>query len=475
MSFNSLTFALFLPIVFALYWIVGSKRISLQNLLLMVASYVFYGWWDWRFLSLIAISTLVDFTLGRAIEKSTKDRSRWFFLLASLVANLGLLGFFKYYNFFAESLSASLENIGIEVNEFTLNIVLPVGISFYTFQTLSYTIDVYRRKARATNDLIAFAAYVSFFPQLVAGPIERASSFLPQFLSERKFEYEAAVLGLKLILWGLFKKLVVADNAGELADKIFDNFELYPGPILFLGAVYFGFQIYGDFSGYSDIARGTSKLFGFDLMINFRCPYFSRNIAEFWQRWHISLNTWFRDYVYFPLGGSRCSTSKVIRNIFIVFTISGLWHGANWTFVAWGILNAIIFVPLLFWKDNKKKVSTTAQFRDLPFVAINFALVMICWIPFRCVSITQAYQYFVRMTTTPLSMSIPDERGFSPEQLFMAIPFILLLLLLEWFSREKVLPDFSNRVLSHSFQAFLIVMIVLFASDTSPEFIYFQF
>ncbi len=467
MSFNSLTFALFLPIVFALYWGLGQKRIAIQNVLLVVASYIFYGWWDWRFLSLIAISTLVDYFVGLGLGKATKPQARRWLLTLSLLANLGMLGFFKYFNFFAQSFAEASASLGVQVDEVTLNIVLPVGISFYTFQTLSYTIDVYRKQIEPTKNFVAFAAYVCFFPQLVAGPIERASHLLPQFLSERNFTYEKGVSGLKLILWGMFKKLVIADNCGALADKIFDNFESYPGPVLFLGAVYFGFQIYGDFSGYSDIARGASRLFGFDLMINFRCPYFSRNISEFWNRWHISLNTWFRDYLYFPLGGSRCSKWKIARNVFIVFTVSGLWHGANWTFVAWGILNAIIFIPLLIGRKRRFE-SDTPGFRDLPQILITFVLVMICWILFRAESILEAGQYLARMVTHSLNLDI----SFS---LLTATPFIGLLLAIEWLSRRLEYPDFNNPPLSRAFQVFLLVMIVVFASDTSPQFIYFQF
>jgi D-alanyl-lipoteichoic acid acyltransferase DltB (MBOAT superfamily) len=340
MSFNSIDFAIFLPIVFVLYWFVMNRRIWLQNGLLLIASYIFYGWWDWRFLTLIIFSTIVDFWVGIGLEKENKSRKRKILLWISILVNIGFLGFFKYYNFFLENFISAFSFFGAEFSIRSLNIILPVGISFYTFQTLSYTIDVYKRRVKPTHDFVAFSTYVSFFPQLVAGPIERASNLLPQFYSSRKFVYQEATDGLRQILWGLFKKVVIADNCAPYVNQIFSNPSDFSGSTLILGAFFFAFQIYGDFSGYSDIAIGTSRLFGFNLMQNFNFPYFSRDIAEFWRRWHISLSTWFRDYVYIPLGGSRVSVSKSIRNTFIIFIISGFWHGANWTFIFWGLLNA---------------------------------------------------------------------------------------------------------------------------------------
>ncbi len=321
MLFNSFSFALFLPTVFAAYWLIGSRR--RQNLFLMIASYVFYGWWDWRFLGLILLSSCVDYVAAHAIHASSIQtvRKRWFSL--SLSVNLGLLGFFKYFNFFAASLHSSMASVGVELSGPTLSIVLPVGISFYTFQTLSYTIDVYRRRIEPVREPIAFFAFVAFFPQLVAGPIERASNLLPQFQRSRSFDPVAARDGMRQILWGLFKKVVVADSAGVLADQVFAQSHLMSGSTLLLGAFYFSIQIYGDFSGYSDIAIGTARLLGFDLMRNFAFPYFSRDIAEFWRRWHISLSTWFRDYVYIPMGGSRASTARSVWNI--MGGVSGQW------------------------------------------------------------------------------------------------------------------------------------------------------
>jgi alginate O-acetyltransferase complex protein AlgI len=367
MLFNSIDFAIFLPIVFLLYWFVVNKNLKLQNLLIVIASYLFYGWWDWRFLSLILFSTLIDYSVGRKLLNEGNITKRKILLWVSILVNLGFLGFFKYYNFFLDNFIMAFSFFGTPINAQGLNIILPVGISFYTFQTLSYTIDVYKRKLEPTKDFIAFTAFVSFFPQLVAGPIERATNLLPQFYKNRRFEYDKAVDGLRQILWGLFKKVVIADNCAQYANQIFnDTSDYYSGSTLVLGAIFFTFQIYGDFSGYSDIAIGTSRLFGFNLKQNFSFPYFSRDIAEFWRRWHISLSTWFRDYLYIPLGGSRGGNWIKIRNTFIIFILSGFWHGANWTFIVWGGLNAIYFLPLLLLNKNRVNTNTVAQGRYLP-------------------------------------------------------------------------------------------------------------
>jgi len=329
MLFNSIDFAIFLPIVFVLYWFVINKNLKWQNAFIVVASYVFYGWWDWRFLSLITFSIVVDYFIGVFLGKEENQRKRKLLLWISICVNLGFLGFFKYYNFFVDNFVAAFSFFGMDIKAQSLNIILPVGISFYTFQALSYTIDVYKRRLEPTKDFIAFAAFVSFFPQLVAGPIERATNLLPQFYKKRTFDYSKAVDGLRQILWGLFKKVVIADNCAQFANQIFNNSADMNGSTLLLGVLFFTFQIYGDFSGYSDIAIGTARLFGFDLMRNFNFPYFSRDIAEFWRRWHISLSTWFRDYLYIPLGGSHGGTWTKIRNTFIIFIVSGFWHGAK--------------------------------------------------------------------------------------------------------------------------------------------------
>src|SRR5680860_1480877 len=405
MLFNSLDFAIFIPIVFLLYWFVFQKNLRIQNFLIVVASYFFYGWWDWRFLALIAFSTLVDYSVGWALANEHRHTRRIVLLWISIIVNLGFLGFFKYYNFFLDNFVSAFSFFGKEINANSLNIILPVGISFYTFQTLSYTIDVYRKKLEPTKDLVAFSAFVSFFPQLVAGPIERATHLLPQFYRKRTFNYAKAVDGMRQILWGLFKKIVIADNCAEYANEIFNNSGEYSGSTLLLGALFFTFQIYGDFSGYSDIAIGTSRLFGFNLMRNFSFPYFSRDIAEFWRRWHISLSTWFRDYLYIPLGGSRGGTWMKIRNTLIVFILSGLWHGANWTFVIWGGLHALFFLPLLLGDQNRKHLNQVAEnkilpsFRELLQMLFTFGLTSFAWIFFRADSLVDAINFIKRIFT----------------------------------------------------------------------------
>jgi len=399
MLFNSLDFAVFLPIIFILYWFIFNKNIKLQNLLIVCASYLFYGWWDWKFLSLIFFSTLIDYFIGRKLFTEEKTTNRKILLWSSIVINLGFLGFFKYYNFFVENFITAFTFFGCNINANSLNIILPVGISFYTFQTLSYSIDVYKKKLEPTKDFIAFAAFVSFFPQLVAGPIERATNLLPQFYKKRTFNYSNAIDGLRQILWGLFKKVVIADNCADYANLIFNNYTDYSGSVLVLGAVFFAFQIYGDFSGYSDIAIGTARLFSFNLMQNFAFPYFSRDIAEFWRRWHISLSTWFRDYLYIPLGGSKGGTFNKIKNTFIIFIVSGFWHGANWTFIVWGALNAIYFLPLLLLNKNRQNIDIVAYGKFIPSIndffkiIITFSLTIFAWIFFRAENLSHALNY----------------------------------------------------------------------------------
>ena len=399
MLFNSVDFLIFLPTVFLLYWFVFQKNLTLQNLFLLAISYLFYGWWDWRFLSLILICSGINYLAGLALASHEEEKKRKLILVTSCILSLGLLGVFKYYNFFIDNFINAFALVGIYLQARTLNIILPLGISFYTFKALSYTIDVYKRKLEPTKDIIAFFAFVGFFPQLLAGPIDRATNLLPQFYIKRTFEYDKAVDGMRQILWGLFKKIVIADNCATYVNQIFSNYETLPASALVLGAVFFSFQIYGDFSGYSDIAIGTSRLFGFSSMRNFSVPYFSRDIAEFWRRWHISLTSWFRDYLYIPLGGNRGTKYKVVRNTFIVFLVCGLWHGANWTFIAWGLINAIYFLPLLLLGKNRKNIDTVAQGKILPSIkelfqmGITFALATLGWIFFRADSIGQAFAY----------------------------------------------------------------------------------
>lgn len=487
MLFNSLDFAIFLPIVFILYWFVTNKSLKLQNLLIVGASYLFYGWWDWRFLTLILFSTVVDYFVGVSLKKQENQTRRKILLLTSIFVNLGFLGFFKYYNFFIDNFTDAFSFFGTEINANSLDIILPVGISFYTFQTLSYSIDVYRKKLEPTKDFIAFTAFVSFFPQLVAGPIERATHLLPQFYAKRKFEYSKAVDGLRQILWGLFKKIVIADNCAEFANNIFNNSADYSGSTLFMGAILFTFQIYGDFSGYSDIAIGTSRLFGFDLKKNFAFPYFSRDIGEFWRRWHISLSTWFRDYVYIPLGGSRGNIWVKIRNTFIIFLVSGFWHGANWTFIVWGALNALYFLPLLLTNNNRRHLDVVAQGKYLPslkelsLMLLTFGLTVFAWIFFRADSMEHAFSYISTLFSSSLfSMPyiIEAESGLQilPKTTLLLVSIFVLI---EWLGRdsEYAIEKIATKIvrpIRHVFYYAILTAIIWFGGSVQ-EFIYFQF
>lgn len=483
MLFNSLDFAIFLPIVFLLYWFVAQKNLKLQNALIVVASYVFYGWWDWRFLSLIIFSTVVDYLVGQKLRTEEQQSKRKVLLWTSIIVNLGFLGFFKYYNFFLENFVDAFSLFGMQINTNSLNIILPVGISFYTFQTLSYTIDVYKRKLEPTQNFIAFSAFVCFFPQLVAGPIERATNLLPQFFKKRTFEYHKAVDGMRQILWGLFKKVVIADNCAEFANQIFNNSADMNGSTLALGAIFFTFQIYGDFSGYSDIAIGTSRLFGFDLKQNFATPYFSRDIAEFWRRWHISLSTWFRDYLYIPLGGSRGGTWMKVRNTFVIFLVSGFWHGANWTFIIWGALNAIYFLPLLLTNNNRKNLGVVAEgkilpsFRELFAMLSTFSLTVFAWIFFRADNITNAFNYILGIFSNTL-FEVP--RFYAMRDALMSLSLIIVFLIIEWVGREKKfaiqnIGSISNNYIRYSLYFIIVFSILYFGSFKKNEFIYFQF
>ncbi|ALJ05263.1 acyltransferase [Pseudalgibacter alginicilyticus] len=482
MLFNSLEFAVFLPIVFLLYWFVPFKKIKHQNILILASCYFFYGWWDWKFLFLIIFSSLLDFYLAKRISKTDKNQHRKWFLRLSIIANISLLGIFKYYDFFIESFSETFKFFGQTIDPQRLHLILPIGISFYTFQTLSYTIDVYNKKLKATNDVIAFCCFVSFFPQLVAGPIERASNLLPQFLKKRKFNYNIAVNGSRQILWGFFKKVVIADNCARYVSLIFNDAHEFSGSTLMLGAVLFAFQIYGDFSGYSDIAIGTAKLFGFEFKQNFAFPYFSQNIAEFWRRWHISLTTWFRDYIYIPLGGSRVSKPKAFRNIFIVFMISGLWHGANWTFIIWAILHFLYYIPTLFFNKRKKQLNKTSKKPIISSIKVGFnilttfMLVTFAWIFFRADSIKAAFAYINGIFSNSI-ISLPE--FLSEEKLWIILFFIGFQTVIEWKGR------FNNHALEHfeiqfpkyiryGFYYALVMAIFLFGGK-QEVFIYFQF
>ena len=474
MLFNSLSFILFLPIVFLVYWKL-SKRLKWQNLWVLFASYVFYGWWDWRFLSLIFASTLVDYFIGLKISNACKAPRKQILLVTSLVFNLGLLGVFKYFNFFIESFN-NLLGSSYSDSFNTFDLILPVGISFYTFQTLSYTIDIYKGRLNPTRSFINFAGYVSFFPQLVAGPIERAVHLLPQFEKPRKFEFEKSILGLRQILWGLFKKVVIADNLAVIVDDVYLNYESMSSLAIIFGFISFSFQIYCDFSGYSDIAIGVSRLFGFDLIKNFNFPYFSQSISEFWRRWHISLTTWFRDYVYFPLGGNKKGIYSTVRNTLIVFSISGFWHGANWTFIFWGVLNAILFLPGIWFKRKKSVRKLFLVFR----VLWTFTIITFTWIFFRSDSMSEAINI--------LNYSIPNfsnesliglENKLFGEWSFSWALLTFLTIVVEFFGRKgefALQVIFPKSKLLRWFSYFVIVFILGAMMQVKKEgFIYFQF
>lgn len=488
MLFNSIDFAVFFPVFFLLYWFVFSKDLKKQNFLIVIASYIFYGWWDWRFLNLILFSTLTDYVIGLKLKKENRQAYRKLLLYISVIINIGFLGFFKYYNFFVDNFVAAFSLFGMQLSPSTLNIILPVGISFYTFQTMSYTIDVYRRKLEPATDFISFAAFVSFFPQLVAGPIERATNLLPQFYVKREFSYAKAVDGMRQILWGLFKKIVIADNCAEYANIIFNNSADYSGSTLVVGAILFTFQIYGDFSGYSDMAIGFSRLLGFDLMKNFAFPYFSRDMAEFWRRWHISLSTWFRDYLYIPLGGSQGGMLKKVRNTFIIFMVSGFWHGANWTFIVWGLLNAIYFLPLLLTNNNRRNIDVVASNSFFPNVResfsmlITFSMACFAWIFFRAESLQHAFSFIANIPTKEL-FEVPvifkEDIYWGGYKLLIIIGLTVFFLIIEWLGRknEYALERFltsHSRWLRLGFYYFIIFIILIFTGK-EQTFIYFQF
>ncbi|MCK8520556.1 MBOAT family protein [Aquimarina sp. D1M17] len=483
MLFNSLEFFLFLPVVFILYWFPFYKKIKIQNLFLLLASYVFYGLWDWRFLFLILASTLVDFFVGQVIYSSVSDKKRKTWLWVSVIFNISLLGFFKYYNFFITSWVDFLSAMGYDLQStWTLQIILPVGISFYTFQTMSYSLDIYYKRLTPTKDFISFATFVSFFPQLVAGPIERASNLLSQITSKRVYSYTQCTDGLKLILWGLFKKVVIADSIAPIVDDIFANYSTYPASTLILGVSLFSFQVYGDFSGYSDIAIGTAKMFGIELMSNFKFPTFSRNVAEYWQRWHVSLSTWFRHYVYIPLGGSRVSKLKSVRNIIIIFLVSGFWHGANWTFIAWGVLHAILYIPVFLMGRNRIYMNNVvAENRWFPSlteilqISLTFSLVTFSRVFFRSESITDAFAFLQQIFSNFTFETYQHPMGYR------MIDYFILLVAFTCYEfrirRDERAPfKFKSKYVRFAAYTLVILAMLLFYDDNiDRSFIYFQF
>jgi D-alanyl-lipoteichoic acid acyltransferase DltB (MBOAT superfamily) len=484
--FNSSDYVLFLPLVLLAYLLLRRAGLRAQNSLLLLASYTFYGWWDWRFLGLLFGTTLNDYLVGIGLERTQNPRRRHALILLSIGVNLGVLGFFKYYNFFISSLIGAFAGIGVHLQAPTLKVILPVGISFYTFQALTYTIGVYRREMRATRDAIGFFAYVAFFPQLVAGPIERARHLLPQFFTPRVIEPEAFASGLRQMLWGFFCKLVVADNCATVVNSIFDHKTALPGSIMLLGSILFAFQIYADFSGYSHIALGTARLFGFELMQNFATPYFSQSPPEFWRRWHISLSTWFRDYVYIPLGGNRTSKPRQAFNLLVTFTLSGLWHGANWTFIVWGVLNGLYVIPRVFIGEPLARPASSPEFfvriPTMMFrMLLTFALTVIAWIFFRSPTIAGAWRTVREIASRSLFVNpIPILRsmGLLTTVAYAALA-IAFLLALEWWQRDKRYAlELGEQAALVTWPACALVFVItlLFRyTGASLDFIYFQF
>lgn len=484
MLFNSIEFLIFLPIVFFCYWFVFKNNLKAQNVFVILASYLFYGWWDWRFLFLIFLSTVLDFYVGQEIYKNIDNQNkakRWLWL--SMLFNLGMLGYFKYCNFFVDSFIEMFQLFGYSMNStWTLRIILPVGISFYTFQTMSYSFDIYYKKLKPTTDFIAFTAFVSFFPQLVAGPIERASNLLSQITNKRSFNYKQASDGIKLILWGFFKKLVIADALAPIVDDIFANYQAYPASTLILGVCLFSFQVYGDFSGYTDIAIGTAKLFGVELMSNFKFPNFSRNVAEYWQRWHISLSTWFRHYLYIPMGGSRVGKLKAIRNIAVIFLVSGFWHGANWTFIFWGALHALFYIPVYLMGRNRMYADNVVGEKtwlptplELLQLFTTFVLVTFSRIFFRSPSITDSFKYINQIITNFSYKPYMHPMGYRMLDFYV---LVLIFTVYEYIIRrnEREPFKFKSRFVRFSFYTIIVMAILLFYDDgVNRSFIYFQF
>lgn len=479
MLFNSLAFAFFFTVVFLLYWLLLGRWVKAQNVFLLLASYFFYGWWNWRFLLLLFTSSCVDFLIGLALGRVQHQGKRKVLLGISVLVNLGILGFFKYYNFFVESFVDAFSLLGVNFTTDRLAIILPVGLSFYTFQSMSYSIDIYRKKLQPTQDIITFFTFVSFFPQLVAGPIERARHLLPQIVTRRTFKYEEAVDGVRQILWGLFKKVVIADGCAVYVEMVFSDPASQTGSTLLLGGCLFLIQVYGDFSGYSDIALGSARLLGFRLMQNFAFPFFARDVAEFWRRWNISLTTWFRDYVYIPLGGSKGGVGMKVRNTFIVFVACGFWHGANWTFILWGFAHAVLFLPLLLLNRNRQYLDTVAAGNRFPsgteFLQMvgTFTLIALVTIIFRVESLGDGWIYFTHLFSNSL-ISLPDLGMTNDFKVLLVFMFLI-----EWIGRERqhALENIENqwpKVIRYPFYYLLLILISKYAED-GQTFIYFQF
>lgn len=472
MLFNSISFAVFLIAVFTVYWMLGRQR-KLQNLFLLIASYIFYGWWDWRYLFLIAGCSLVNFIAGQIIFLSKSRLVRHLSLTICCVLCLAALCYFKYFNFFVESFAEILKFWDINWNPLVLNVMLPVGISFFTFQALSYTIDIALGKLKPTNDFVEFFVFISFFPQLVAGPIERASNLLPQFQKERKFEFNEATQGLVLIAYGLFKKMVVADTLALYVDRVFSVPEIFSSVTCILGAFFFSIQIYCDFSGYSDCARGVARLFGFKLMLNFNRPYITTSFIDFWRHWHISLSTWFKDYVYIPLGGNRKGLVILIRNVWIVFLLSGLWHGASWTFIMWGILHALYQTIDLLWRRFVGEIKTKSIIIRIVSIFIVNIGVVFAWIFFRAGNVNVLYKYLKALFFNGFSTTMMGLCAGQGPMIFCAcIASIFLLAISYLFPRDCEFCTTKGKFL---FTAACAAAIIFLGQPTGGEFIYFQF
>ncbi len=471
MLFNSFTFILFFFVTYILY-LLFKKNLKSQNILILISSYVFYGYWDWRFLFLIALSTVIDFSIGKKLGKAILQNKRKQLLAISIIANLSILGFFKYFNFFAQSTTELLQIFGFNVDSVTLNIILPVGISFYTFQTMSYTIDVYRKKLKPTHNILNFAVFVSFFPQLVAGPIERAVNLLPQVATKRIISKEMINAGLFLILWGFFKKVVIADNCAIISNSIFNNYESFHNIDLLIGVLAFTFQIYGDFSGYSDIARGISKMLGFELMVNFRLPYFAISPSDFWNRWHISLSSWLRDYLYFPLGGNRSGNYKTYRNLLLTMLLGGLWHGAAWNFVIWGAFHGILLIVYRLFEKQQPQTSLQPNNNliKVPLIGIMFILTIFGWLIFRANSVDQIWYFISNFSFQSTSTS--SNLWFN--LLFFISPLIIVQIF-QHIKKDLLVVLKMPTIFIAILYAFLLIWIIVFGARESTEFIYFQF
>jgi alginate O-acetyltransferase complex protein AlgI len=475
MLFSTVEYILFFPTVFILYWFVFNKSLRVQNFLIFISSYVFYGWWDWRFLSLLLLTSTVDYIMGIKIEDADNKSTKKKLVAVSWTLNLVIFGYFKYFGFFVNSFVDAFHAVGIDVYRPTLNIILPIGISFYTLQSLSYTIDIYRNQLKPTRNFVDFLAFVSFFPQLLAGPIERATNLLPQFYKKRVFDFEISKDGMRQILWGLFKKVVIADNCAPFVSDIFVNYSHLSGTTLYFGYILFSIQLYCDFSGYSDIAVGSGKLFGFRLMRNFQNPFFALNPPDFWRRWHISLSSWFRDYLYVPMGGSKKGKLHLMLALIVTFTISGLWHGANWNFVLWGFINGcfIAFFFLVLGKNRKIKFGDTHKIptiREFRMILVNYNLIAFTLVFFRSPDVTTSFSYYHQMFT----------HAFGPIQ-WGKISFIfigILFMVFEWLNRHKMhaLENLKYGTFGRWLIYFVLsCFVVIEMGKPAQEFIYFQF